>query len=109
MKNQAKTNIFMYKLIDLIKAIFDRITFTKNKAKPKKNYHKDFYKPEFNQVLDEIEYPSNLYKRLAYSDYVHRRAKPKYREYEADRQFSYNIGKIIRNRKIKEKFLLLFK
>ena len=109
MKNQAKTNTFMYKLIDLIDAIVYRLTLSRNKITPKKNYDKDFFKPEFHMVLDEIEFPSDFYKQLAYSDYVDRRARKKYRAYESKRDRRYKIAKKARNEAIKEKFLVLFK
>lgn len=108
MKKQVKTHKFLYKLIELIKAISFRLSLRKNKIRPNKKYYRDFYNPLFHEFQKECEYPPGHYERLAYRDYVHRIARPKYRAYEESRKISYRIAKKARNEEIKKLFKELF-
>ncbi|MDO4778897.1 MAG: hypothetical protein Q4A42_05020 [Tissierellia bacterium] len=108
MKKQVKTNKFLYKLIELIKAISFRLSLRKNKIRPKKDYYRDFYEPESQQYQKMHEYPNIYVERLAYSDNVHMIARPKYRAYEESRKISYRIAKKARNEEVKKLFKELF-
>lgn len=58
MKKQVKTNKFLYKLIELIKAISFRLSLRKNKIRPKKDYYRNFYERESQKYQKTHEYPA---------------------------------------------------